>query len=96
MRDAEADFGGAFLAARAVPTSSISPRDDLLPPASHSGWADLVVPASNEPDSYDVPPTSLGFFKHTNVRVLALAEVLSQNLSPINAVSLAALLSSLF
>lgn len=85
-RDAEPDFGGAFLGRRSLPTSSIPLDDDLLPPARESGYADLLVPAATEPDSYDVLPTPLGYFKHTNVRVLALAEVITQNLSPINAV----------
>ncbi|KAM0749277.1 aldolase [Meredithblackwellia eburnea MCA 4105] len=94
MRTIERDFGGAFLGAKAIPTSAIEegrgPMDDVLPPARNTGWTDVVVPASTEPESYDVPPTALvGSYKHTNVRVLALAEVISQNLSPINAVGTA-------
>lgn len=90
MRAIEKDFGGAFLGQQAIPTGPIVERGDdlVLPPARNSGWADVVVPASTEPESYDTPPTSLDWYKHTNVRVLALAEVISQNLSPINAVGI--------
>lgn len=88
MRASEPDFGGAYLGAPSAPlaVSSISYPDELLPPAASCGWADLCVPVYTEPDSYDVPPSPLGYYKHTNVRVLALAEVITQNLSPINAV----------
>ncbi|KAK4702122.1 hypothetical protein P7C70_g4103, partial [Phenoliferia sp. Uapishka_3] len=88
VRDVEKDFGGAFLGAQAISTLPIEDKGDdfVLSPAKNSGWADVVVPASTEPDSYDVPPTALEWYKHTNVRVLALAEIISQNLSPINAV----------
>ncbi|GAA5831576.1 hypothetical protein JCM11251_000755 [Rhodosporidiobolus azoricus] len=88
MRQVEPNFGGAYLAApaHALAISSLPDTDEVLPPAAASGWADLCVPACTEPDSYDVPPSPRGFYKHTNVRVLALAEVITQNLSPINAV----------
>lgn len=97
MRVIEPNFGGAYLGApshaistSASSSSSSSPGipegDEVLPPAAASGWADLCVPASTEPTSYDVPPSPRGWYKHTNVRVLALAEVITQNLSPINAV----------
>ncbi|ORY88662.1 type I 3-dehydroquinase-domain-containing protein [Leucosporidium creatinivorum] len=89
MRDIEPNFGGAFLGrSNALPTSSITnSTDDILPPARSSGWIDLVVPRCTEPDSYDTPPVPVGnAYKHTNVRVLALAEIITQNLSPINAV----------
>ncbi|KAJ8291374.1 Pentafunctional AROM polypeptide [Rhodotorula toruloides] len=88
MRVSEPNFGGAYLGAPSspLPVSSISAPDEVLLPAASTGWADLCVPACSEPNSYDVPPTSLGYYKHTNVRVLALAEVITQNLSPINAV----------
>ncbi|BGP20935.1 hypothetical protein JCM10213v2_009100 [Rhodosporidiobolus nylandii] len=88
MRQIEPHFGGAFLgfSSAALSTAALPDTDEVLPPAAASGWADLCVPASTEPDSYDVPPQPRGFYKHTNVRVLALAEVITQNLSPINAV----------
>ncbi|GAA6003960.1 uncharacterized protein JCM10292_000625 [Rhodotorula paludigena] len=88
MRKIEPNFGGAYLGfpSSPLPISSLPPDDEVLPPALASGWADLCVPASSEPYSYDLAPSPLGFYKHTNVRVLALAEVITQNLSPINAV----------
>ncbi|KAI5474368.1 shikimate kinase [Pseudohyphozyma bogoriensis] len=86
MRDEEPTFGGAFLGPQAIEIEAIEDGDDVLPPASNSGYADLIVPACTEPTSYDVPPTPVGYFKHTNVRVLAIADVITQNLSPINAV----------
>lgn len=87
-RQAEKDFGGAFLGHRATPIVSIPFEDDVTALARDSGWVDLIVPASTEPDTYDLPPASLGYYKHTNVRVLALADVITQNLSPINAVGI--------
>ncbi|GAA6053999.1 hypothetical protein JCM3770_002411 [Rhodotorula araucariae] len=88
MRHVEPNFGGAYVGSPCapLPVGVISPEDEILPPARATGWADLCVPASDEPQSYDVAPRALGFLKHTNVRVLALAEVITQNLSPINAV----------
>ncbi|BGP52335.1 hypothetical protein JCM10450v2_008306 [Rhodotorula kratochvilovae] len=88
MRQVEPNFGGAYLGppSSPLPLSALSPSDEVLPPARATRWADLCVPASDEPQSYDVAPRALGFLKHTNVRVLALAEVITQNLSPINAV----------
>lgn len=83
-------FGGAYLGSPALPlaVSSLSASDEVLPPALATGFADLSVPICDSPASYDVPPRPLAPArnKHTNVRVLALAEVLTQNLSPINAV----------
>ncbi|GAA6030620.1 hypothetical protein JCM8097_006241 [Rhodosporidiobolus ruineniae] len=88
MRQVEANFAGAYLGppSSALSVLSLPETDEVLPPAAASGWADLVVPACTEPASFDVPPAPRGFYKHTNVRVLALAEVITQNLSPINAV----------
>ncbi|GAA5851985.1 hypothetical protein JCM8547_000118 [Rhodosporidiobolus lusitaniae] len=90
MRQIEPNFGGAFLGPPSHALNISSPSfpidDEVLPPAAATGWADLCVPACTEPTSYDVPPSPRGFYKHTNVRVLALAEVITQNLSPINAV----------
>ncbi|GAA6016617.1 hypothetical protein JCM10207_000123 [Rhodosporidiobolus poonsookiae] len=88
MRQIEPNFGGAYLASPSLPlqTASLPDFDEVLPPASASGFVDLCVPACTEPVSYDVPPSPRGHYKHTNVRVLALAEVITQNLSPINAV----------
>ncbi|KAK4047283.1 hypothetical protein OIO90_006244 [Microbotryomycetes sp. JL221] len=90
--DLEQDFGGAFLGKVALPVHSL-PTDQTAhatsAQASASGWADLIVPKCTEPTSYDVPPQPIrDFFKYTNVRVLALAEIITQNLSPINAVGL--------
>ncbi|TNY22262.1 hypothetical protein DMC30DRAFT_433369, partial [Rhodotorula diobovata] len=83
-------FGGAYLGSPALPlaVSSLPASDEVLPPALATGFADLSVPICDSPASYDVPPRPLAPArnKHTNVRVLALAEVLTQNLSPINAV----------
>jgi len=88
LREVEPNFGGAFLASpsRPISTSLLPQTDEVLPPARSSGWADLAVPAYSEPPTYDAPPTPLNNLKYTNVRVLALAEVITQNLSPINAV----------
>lgn len=84
------NFGGSYVFplgdAKAAEVQSLPLEDEVLPPAAATGYADLCVPACTEPLSYDVPPTSLGHSKHTNVRVLALAELITQNLSPINAV----------
>ncbi|KAM0787162.1 hypothetical protein ACM66B_006412 [Microbotryomycetes sp. NB124-2] len=89
----EADYGGSFLGKVAIPTQSLQSSDAsthlLSAPASSTGWADLVVPLCTEPESYDVPPLPVPHsFRYTNVRVLALAEIVTQNLSPINAVGL--------
>ncbi|GAA5861724.1 hypothetical protein JCM1840_005242 [Sporobolomyces johnsonii] len=88
LRDVEPNFGGAYLGppSSAIDTASLPATDELLPPARSSGSADLCVPACTTPTSYDTPPAPRGFYKYTNVRVLALAEVITHNLSPINAV----------
>ncbi|GAA5845928.1 hypothetical protein JCM9279_002427 [Rhodotorula babjevae] len=88
LRATEPNFGGAYLGAPALPLAvgALPASDEVLPPARATQWADLCVPACDSPLSYDVAPRPLGHFKHTNVRVLALAEVITQNLSPINAV----------
>ncbi|GAA5878674.1 hypothetical protein JCM3774_000446 [Rhodotorula dairenensis] len=86
------NFGGSYIIPNAETpatlVSLLSPTDhQVLPPAAATGYSDLCVPACTEPRSYDVPPTPIpGRYKHTNVRVLALAELITQNLSPINAV----------
>lgn len=84
------NFGGSYIFStgetHANLVSLLPPTDEVLPPAAATGYSDLCVPACTEPLSYDVPPTPLGHYKHTNVRVLALAELITQNLSPINAV----------
>ncbi|KAK4047805.1 hypothetical protein OIV83_005147 [Microbotryomycetes sp. JL201] len=89
----EVDYGGSFLGKIAVPIASVQSSATsisvLSAPASSSGWSDLVVPLCTEPTSYDVPPQPVPHsFRYTNVRVLALAEIITQNLSPINAVGL--------
>lgn len=84
----EAHFGGAYLGSRSIPLTAVPDGDDVSVVATDSGWIDLIVPASTEPDTYDEPPSSLHHFKHTNVRILALADVITQNLSPINAVGI--------
>ncbi|GAA5905643.1 uncharacterized protein JCM6883_005394 [Sporobolomyces salmoneus] len=88
MRDIEPNYGGAYLGppSRPISTSSLSATDEVLPPARASEFADLSVPRYSEPPTYDTPPSPLSTHKYTNVRVLALAEVITQNLSPINAV----------
>ncbi|GAA6012723.1 hypothetical protein JCM11491_002542 [Sporobolomyces phaffii] len=88
MREIEPNYGGAYLGppSHSISTSSLSSVDEVLPPAQASGWADLSVPRYSEPPTYDTPPSPLSTHKYTNVRVLALAEVITQNLSPINAV----------
>ncbi|GAA5988583.1 hypothetical protein JCM10908_003628 [Rhodotorula pacifica] len=84
------NFGGSYIFPNAdtpaTLVSTLPSSDEVLPPAAATGYSDLCVPACTEPLSYDVPPTPLGHYKHTNVRVLALAELITQNLSPINAV----------
>ncbi|GAA5957265.1 hypothetical protein JCM8115_006933 [Rhodotorula mucilaginosa] len=85
------NFGGSYIfptgETHANLVSLLPSTDEVLPPAAATGYSDLCVPACTEPLSYDVPPTPLpGHYKHTNVRVLALAELITQNLSPINAV----------
>ncbi|KDE05104.1 hypothetical protein MVLG_04544 [Microbotryum lychnidis-dioicae p1A1 Lamole] len=87
LRETETDFGRAFFSPRkALRAGTQSPSDQVLSPAKASSWIDLVVPACSEPTSYDEPPIPKGWYKHTNVRVLALADIITQNLSPINAV----------
>ncbi|GAA5996741.1 hypothetical protein JCM5350_008370, partial [Sporobolomyces pararoseus] len=88
MREIEPNYGGAYLGqpSNSIATSTLSPKDEILPPAQASGFADLSVPLYSEPPTYDTPPSPLSAHKYTNVRVLALAELITQNLSPINAV----------
>ncbi|SCV67273.1 BQ2448_5919 [Microbotryum intermedium] len=79
LRETEPDFGGAFLSFRkAIRAGTQDASDHVLSPAKASSWIDLVVPACSEPTSYDEPPTPKGWHKHTNVRVLALADIITQ------------------
>lgn len=87
----EPEFGGAFLGNGALESDTVlqkwQSQNDILPPALASGWIDLIVPSCTEPTTYHAPPMPIrDSYKHTNVRVLALAEIITQNLSPINAV----------
>ncbi|GAA5932302.1 uncharacterized protein JCM15063_001184 [Sporobolomyces koalae] len=88
MREIEPNYGGAYLGppSSAISIATLASVDEVLPPARASGWADLSVPRYSEPRTYDTPPSPLSTHKYTNVRVLALAEVITHNLSPINAV----------
>lgn len=86
------NFGGRYITPTTdadlltLSLSSVPREDDILPPARNTGYADLCVPIYDEPRSYDEPATPLACCRHTNIRVLALAEVVRANLSPINAV----------